>query len=40
MTIVPIGKQNLQVMQGAENREEFIEQLNRELVRVVRGVVR
>jgi hypothetical protein len=27
-------------MQGAENREEFIGQLNRELVRVVRGVVR
>jgi putative transposase len=39
MTIVPIGKQMLQVLEGAENRESFMEQLNRELVRVVRKVV-
>lgn len=39
MTIVHIGKQNLQVVQKASNRQEFIEQLERELIRVTKEVV-
>ncbi|RPI25327.1 MAG: hypothetical protein EHM70_20215 [Chloroflexota bacterium] len=39
MTIVLTGKQNLQILQAANNRSEFIDQLERELVRVVKGIV-
>jgi putative transposase len=39
MPIVITGKQNLQVVAEASNRHEFIEQLERELVRVVKATV-
>jgi putative transposase len=39
MPIVSVGKQPLQVVETASNRQEFIEQLEQELGRVVRTVV-